>query len=225
MNKLISSFLVFVLAIVALSIATPAQATQNLCSDGPSLRQLNGDNDGPENDCTPEVIPCGTVFEYTKEHDYKNNVVDIDFSGYDKVITVTTGYTLNEVKLQVKDDNQQGLVLYPVVNGVKFDPNPGKEIEKVYVKITKNCTEVCNDKAATNYEELKEGSTVANIKLCTYPEPETPVATPSATPSATPKAETPKELPNTGFPVFPVAAGVGVLALAAGWAIKRTLKG
>ena len=57
---------------------------------------------------------------------------------------------------------------------------------------------------------------------CPPIEEETP---PISTPSATPKIQTPTELPNTGFPVKEVALGIGILGLAAGWAIKRTLKG
>lgn len=56
------------------------------------------------------------------------------------------------------------------------------------------------------------------------PVEEEPDPEPEATPSATPKAETPTTLPDTGYPVKEVALLIGTLGLAAGWAIKRTLR-
>lgn len=182
MNKLLSSFLVLVLAVVSLSAAAPALATyQEGCEDGPSLNKLQG-KEGPEEECTPEVDQCGAEFWVEVKQDYSNDRVSIDFLSYNTKINIAAkeGYKIVKVLLKVDSYDQSAYKDYTDKFPGEFNP-PGILIKYAKVTVVKTCTEVCNNKEATNYSELKEGSTIANNALCTYLEPETPVATPSAT--------------------------------------------
>lgn len=170
---------------------------------------------------TQEVVKidqCGEQFNYSKSQDYADTRVTIDYTNTQSAgnpdtvginAEVANGYKLVKVELDVSNDDQNGYVDHTSDFPGTFNPNPGETINGAKVVVEKTCTPVCNDKEATNFEELKEGETIANNELCTYPTPEPPVATPSATP--TPKA-TP-ELPKTGGGADFVFFGLGVAAI------------
>ena len=146
---------------------------------------------GGDWDETPKVEACDEETTYTKEHDYDGSKVNINFQDSDEAITVTakTGYELVSVKLDVDFDWHVGLYLYPVIDGVKFNPDPGKDIDEAEVVVKKVCKEVCNDSTATNYEAVVEGESTANNELCKKPEvlaATTVAATPAATQVAAP---------------------------------------
>ena len=153
----------------------------------PAIASAHG-NDWVE---PPQVEACGYETKYTKEHDYDGTKVNINFQDSDEAITVTakTGYELVSVKLDVDFDWHVGLYLYPVIDGVKFNPDPGKDIDEAEVVVKKVCKEVCNDSTATNYEAVVEGESTANNELCKKPEvlaATTVAATPAATQVAAP---------------------------------------
>lgn len=162
-----------------------------------------------------KVDKCGEQFTYTKSNDYHDSRVDINYQDNDDAITVTqgSGYSLVSVQLDVQGDGIGGLVTYPVVSGVKFNPNPGGDIDSAKVIVEKVCRAVCADETAANYEAPVEGVSYADNKTCEYPvdlcpniegvqeelptgyhledencvEDEVePTPTPTATPSATP---------------------------------------
>jgi hypothetical protein len=116
------------------------------------------------------VEQCGDESEYTKDCDYTNTKVNIDFQNNDYAIRVTakSGYELVSVKLNVDDDYQLGFFTYPLVSDVKYNPNPGYEIYEAKVTVKKVCQKVCNDENALNYEVLVAGQTVADNNLCNY---------------------------------------------------------
>ena len=148
---------------------------------------------------TPPVEKCGAETVYTKEGDFDNSKVNINFQDSDEAITVTAkaGYAIAKVELNVDDDNHAGFFTYALISGVKFNPNPGDDIQVAKVTVAKICTPVCTDKEANNVGEVVEGQTVGDNTVCTYDEPVPPVATPSATPTTKPV-----ELPNTGAEVW-----------------------
>jgi len=87
------------------------------------------------------VESCNQQTEYTKSFDFNDFRVNIDLQDNDRAITVTakTGYELVSVQLDVDNDGHTGYYTYPVVNGVKFNPNPGDEINCAKVKVVKVC--------------------------------------------------------------------------------------
>jgi len=169
----------------------------------PAIASAHG-NDWVE---PPQVEACGYETKYTKEHDYDGTKVNINFQDSDEAITVTakTGYELVSVKLDVEGDGHIGLFTYPVLDGVKFNPNPGHDIEKAEVVVKKVCKEVCNDSTATNYEAVVEGESTANNELCEYEETEQPpvVTTPQVL------AATTTTTTQVAAPVSGVKAGAG----------------
>src|SRR3989344_2586414 len=162
---------------------------------------------GGDWDETPKVEACDEETTYTKEHDYDGSKVNINFQDSDEAITVTakTGYELVSVKLDVDGDGHIGLFTYPVLDGVKFNPNPGHDIEEAEVVVKKVCKEVCNDSTATNYEAVVEGVSTANNELCEYEETEQPpvVTTPQVL------AATTTTTTQVAAPVSGVKAGAG----------------
>lgn len=183
-------------------------ATLALIVSGASATVSASNDDGWNPTPVVQVEQCGNETVYTKSGDYNDSRVYINFQDNDEAITVTakTGYSLVSVKLDVENDGQTGLVTYPVADGVKFNPNPGDEIEKAKVVVKKVCKEVCNDKSALNYEAVVEGQTVANNKLCKYKE-EVPVTPPATT---TPTVTTTVAAPQVAAtPAKAVAAGGG----------------
>jgi hypothetical protein len=215
MHKLLSGILSLVLLTV---VATPVLATQD------------------------EVEKCGATTTFTKEGDYDNSKVNINFQDSDESITVTVkaGYKLTKVELNVENDNQAGFVVYPVVDSVKFNPNPGDDIEVAKVTVEKTCTPVCTDKQANNIGEVVEGQTVEDNTTCTYdsnpycykgelmlipvnvevPEGATKGECPTPVATPTPKAEPAPLLPNTGAPLFALV-GLGVLGTAFGFSLRE----
>lgn len=208
MKKVLSGIIVFVLAIVALAVVvSPVQATSNC----PSAQELTLDmKDG---ECVPPVVKCGEEFLVETKVDSNYNHVKIDFSSYHKVVEINPdeGYHIVKVELKIDSSDPADYKDYTANFPGKFDP-PGNWIKYAKIVVAKTCTPVCTDPAANNDQVPEEGKTVSDDSVCTYD----PVATPSAPPT---------ELPNTGFPVKEFALLVGTVGVAAGWAVKRTLKG
>lgn len=150
------------------------------------------------------VDPCNSEYTSTKTNDYDDARVNINFQDGDESITVTpkAGYSIVSVQLDVEDDGHGGFYTYPVVANVKFNPNPGEDIDSAKVVVKKVCTEVCNDTAATNYQALVPGQTVANNTLCQYPVPvvTTPTVenTTPTTPAQAPQVQAPSKAVNAG---------------------------
>lgn len=175
----------------------------------------------------PKIDQCGEKFTYTKSSDYSDNRVSIDFvntqsQGNPDTITVSAqvanGYKLVKVELDVENDGQSGYFDRTSNFPGTYNPNPGEDIESAKVTVEKECSGVCNDKEATNFEELKEGSTVADNTLCVYPTPEEPVATPSATP------EKGLELPATGTDFWTGVLVFGLGLIAGGLILKYLVR-
>lgn len=150
----------------------------------------------------PKIDECGSQVEYTRNSDFSDNRVVIDFintasNGNPDSIAVSAqvanGYALVSVLLDIENDNLGGYQDHTASFPGTFNPNPGEDVDSVKVTVVKVCGEICADNTASNYEEPVEGQTTANNELCVYPQPEPPVATPSATPNP------PAELPKTGI--------------------------
>ncbi len=171
-----------------------------------------------------EIEKCGATFNYTKSSDYNDSRININYQDGDEAVTVTTGYKIVKVEADVDDDGQANYVDYSsqVQNGVKWNPNPGNDINSLKVTIEKVCTSVCPDETASNYEAPVEGTSVGDLQLCSYPEPE-PEPEPEATPSATPKGETPV-LPQTGNSDWLVLFGYGIGIVVIGFGLKYLLR-
>jgi hypothetical protein len=136
---------------------------------------------------------CNQEFEYTTSHDADYSQVNIDYQDSDQAITVhaKTGYQLVSVKLDVDGDNHAGYWTYSVVDGVKFNPNPGQDINCAIVRVKKVCEPTPTPSiSATPTPEVTPTAVV------------TPTPTPTVTPqilgtsTASPAATT--DLPSTG---------------------------
>jgi hypothetical protein len=117
---------------------------------------------------------CNAETTYTESGDKDYTRININFQDSDEAITLTakTGYQIVKVELDVENDGHTGYFDYTsqVTDGVKFNPNPGDDIDHVKVTVKKVCREVCNDRLALNFEEVVVGQTVANNDLCEYTE-------------------------------------------------------
>lgn len=122
---------------------------------------------------------CNDKYYYEKHSDYSDNKVYINFSSNDKEITVSAkpGYKIEKVWLDVEDDNKNGFHLYANGSLNDFNPNPGKDIKKAKVEVSK----VCNTPTPTPTEEPCPTDEPTGTPVPTA----TPVDSPTATPSGT----------------------------------------
>ena len=88
-----------------------------------------------------QVDECGEKFNYTKNSDFDDNRVDINFSNGDETISVSAkaGYKINKVELDVEDDNHGGYYTYATGPLSNFNPNPGDDIDSAKVEVEKVC--------------------------------------------------------------------------------------
>ena len=119
------------------------------------------------------VDQCNQEFVYVKSTDWNDSRVDINFENSDEQIDVSadTGYEIVKVELDVVSDGHSGYFTYATGPVNNFNPSPGGDIDSAKITVKKVCTEVCNDPAASNYQALTPGETVANNSLCSYPPP------------------------------------------------------
>lgn len=117
------------------------------------------------------VEECGDETTGTFEQDFDGQKVDVDFGQNDITITVTAeaGYELVKTELDVTGDGQ-GLVEFPVQDGVTFNPPGINSIKEARVTVRKVCetpspepspepSPVVNDNGGDDEEEGDESST------------------------------------------------------------------
>ena len=88
---------------------------------------------------TPE--PCGNVTSYTKNSNFSNEKVNINFESSDEQIDVSagSGYEIKDIWLEVDGVNVQGYDLHFTSALNNYNPNPGGDIDEVKVDVRKVC--------------------------------------------------------------------------------------
>ena len=184
-----------------------------------------------------QVDECEETFDYTKEGDFDDSRVNINFQDGDEAITVTAkaGYALVWVQLNVESDNQAGFVTHSVVSGVKYNPNPGEDIEVAKVRVKKVCvtptptptqeatpsaTPVDPDKCPNNdlkfagiQTEVPQGVTVDSKGNC--------VDITSVTPTPAPAVTNVTELPATGSSSLVYGLGLLLTGIGARFGLRK----
>lgn len=129
---------------------------------------------------------CDQEFTYTESRDSDKTQVNINFQDDHESITVTAknGYVLVSVELDVDNDDHGGFYTYPVVSGVKYNPNPGDEIDSARVVVKKVCDICPNIKGVQttipkNMKINSKGDCVRDY--VSFSQPETPKQVLSAT--------------------------------------------
>ena len=87
------------------------------------------------------VDSCSQKFTYEKSSDYSDFRVYINFSNGDQEISVSaqSGYKINKVWLDVKNDGYSGYHLYANGPLSNFNPNPGNQIDWAKTEVEKVC--------------------------------------------------------------------------------------